>query len=253
MARRNFGKLEAKATAWLIVMSPFIFLYSFCAGDSNSAKKPSDKIVSTTIGGVKVPGTMNDAKASGFTECREQSGTYVCAITKPILFEGVSIEKATLILNRNDNFSGSNYFSSIQGIGPDALTYRTITLALTKAKYDEKCLKKILKKTVQTKSAVDSKECIDGTGSYFFLEALKKNGWLERTEKARWTHFYKAGLDAHLTMGNNSNAYWDEVEIVPDLPKKNENEIASILEAQKRQQQKKSFDDQIISNMKSGK
>ncbi|WP_409283238.1 hypothetical protein [Pseudomonas protegens] len=101
-----------------------------------------DRLSTIEVYGLKIPGTPAIAKAAGFTDCKDNSSSYICTSTKPIVIAGVRAESARVFFDGSDNFSENNRGSTrkITDVSPEKLTYGGIRFDFS----DRQALKKAL-------------------------------------------------------------------------------------------------------------
>lgn len=141
----------------------------------------------TQIGPFFVPGTLEDAKTQGFTNCTDDG---ICSSAASVNFDGIIFERAKVTLNRDDNFKHSYYLSGKDSSRP--LTYREIRL-----------------------SGIP-----EG-----FREKLKEAGWQSVDVRKGGARFYKPGLPAVIRLESKYRDNVPDVVIEPAKLSEVENEL----------------------------
>jgi hypothetical protein len=130
MARRTASNTWSAAAIVILAFLIYAPYAIYQDVQNNKAKKQNDSLTQQIIGDVKVPGTIKDAKASGFTKCKNISSslTYECESTKAVVIDGIAIQHASLQLNEYDNFKTAYSMPRDDQPTADTLTYRDIEI-----------------------------------------------------------------------------------------------------------------------------
>lgn len=141
---------------------------------------PAPQIQKVSFAGMTVPGRMDDAKASGFTDCQASHYSYTCRRAVPIEVYGIAAQ-AELELSGRQNFSPTYVTSKHDGkdvrtLPPEELSYGSIALHFAEAEYSSKCVDRHQAKNGSLERPV---ACITNKNTaQHFAAALANEGWI---------------------------------------------------------------------------
>lgn len=184
MTRRINSNTSSAMGIIIILFLAYLPFGIYQDNKNRKQKEIEDALHSQVVGDLVVPGTIQDAKKSGFTNCKntQKTLTYECELSKEIIIEGISIKNATLELNEYNNFNVNYQVKRNDTPSPETLTYRTI------------------------KIHGDIAEIIKG---------LERAGWVAYAER-RSTTLYKQGINAVFYPERFGNI--EEIEFRPVPP-----------------------------------
>ena len=190
-----------------------------------------------------IPGSLNDAKKTGFTECESSSYGYECSQKNPKEIFGVTPLKVYVVLNGNNNFKKNSSFESIdvRTIPQEKLSYREIHLDIPKDTYNEKCLEK---NGLSEFSYPPTIKCIETKGINFLQHFLNENGWFESSSKSNYS-YVKANMPIKIYVDRNDN-----VSISPSSIEENLDVIQRLKEKQSSEENKQKNAESVINIMK---
>lgn len=150
-------------------------------GGESSATAPED--IQTAFFDMKLPGGLEDAKQSGFTECTSSYYSYECKRTDKVALYG--IEPLTVRVNlkavdtpgKKSEYAGKD----VRLVPQEALGYNSIEAKFNDAVFDDGCENKVNGGTMSWPRPV---QCIKNTGTTEqFVEALIKAGWVQTSKR----------------------------------------------------------------------
>lgn len=158
-----------------------------------------EKIPSYDFHGLLIPGTQEDAKRQGFTECSANDAFFYCARPHMGKLFGVQAHSASLILDEMDNFIETRY--SIQKKNPGVFSYRSIQVEFGRTFYDADCLNNRHKNT-PGRVWERSLECRKNDGIDYFRHLLQADGWvIDHSGRGRVDAYYKLGVPLEIEIG----------------------------------------------------
>lgn len=194
-----------------------------------------------------IPGSMDHAKQSGFTNCKPDYGGFLCEKNTKTALEGVPISYATLSLNDNDNFSVDGYFNKSENSGAGKnLSYRSIRLVLPKTTYSDRCLDKIRKKQNTYNIWPYPIECRENDGVDFLRHTLTSKGWVERSGRGGHIYLYRKNTPIQIVFKLDST----DVTLEPIEISAADTSIADVMAKRAEQAAKERNDREVIEAMK---
>lgn len=170
---RCASALLACATAWLT---------SACNDDRGAQDLLLEKLTSRPprvtpydLQGLVVPGTKDDAKRLGFTDCSANDAFFYCQRQRPMYLYQVKAASSSLILDEMDNFVESKF--SIHDRNPGVYSYRGIQLNFGRTFYDMDCIAKLPGKSQSLVGWPRPIQCRKNEGIDYFRYVLEQNGW----------------------------------------------------------------------------
>lgn len=211
------------------LMRSFIFaiIPLFCAACSNSQEQSIEsekKYSAFSFEGMLIPGTLNDAKKTGFTSCESSYSGYKCLQDNPKEIFGIKPSKVYVVLNGDNNFKKEKFsaeLGDVRKLSPEKLSYRQIYLDIPEDTYDIKCLEK---NGLSEFSYPRTMECIETKGVHFLQKFLNENGWFESDWKSNYS-YVKADMPITISVDRNKN-----VSIYPTSLDENLEQIKRIKE-----------------------
>ncbi|WP_312263611.1 hypothetical protein [Rivihabitans pingtungensis] len=204
---RWLGRLMALAVlvVWPLVLVGFFI--SSCGEEREFFDEPlmrqlgarPDRITSYDFHGLMVPGTKEDAKRLGFSDCSANDAFFYCTRPRMGKFLGVEVRAASLILDEMDNFIETRF--SIQKRNPGVFSYRSIQIEFGPTFYDTDCLNKHNKER-PGHAWVRLLECRKNDGIDYFKYLLQADGWVNDTSgRGRVDAYYKRGIPLEIEVG----------------------------------------------------
>lgn len=204
---RWLGRLVALIVlvVWPLVLIGFFI--SSCGEERELLEEPlmrqlgggQDRIAPYDFHGLMVPGTKEDAKRQGFTDCSANDAFFYCTRPRMGKFLGVEVRAASLILDEMDNFMETRF--SIQKRHPGVFSYRSIQIEFGPTFYDTDCLNK-RNKDKPGRTWVRQLECRKNDGVDYFKYLLQADGWVnDSTGRGRVDAYYKRGIPLEIEIG----------------------------------------------------
>jgi hypothetical protein len=171
---------------------------------------------------MRLRGVTADAKASGFTRCKQtEPRKFECERELPTRLVGVAAQGAKVYLGPPE---GTKY-QDIQKVPLEALRYEGVTLRFAPTQYIDKCLKREAKQAwerpIQCRTADE--------GDAFLAYALKSHGWMLARAK-RWEMLVHADQLVRITLDRDG-----EVSLHEMTPADHAEEIRSARDRQARE------------------
>lgn len=225
-----------------------ILLTVFCmCACTESPKLAAVQFDVYSIDGLRLPGRISDAKATGFTDCKVDYYQYECSRAEKRAVFGVVPVSTKLYLDGRNHFSSDYYLDlgahdkDVRELAPENLSYGEIILEFEPNIYDEKC--------VETKRRVDYQypaECIKNQGIGFFIEKLKQEGWIE--VGGRDTALVHEGIPIKIGLSYRNEP--NSAHLYPEQLSEVSAEIAHVLSGQAKEEHLKKSGESVISSIK---
>lgn len=183
------------------------FFISSCSEDHGTADESlmrqlnmqPDRIGSYDFHGLLIPGTKEDAKRQGFTDCSANDAFFYCTRRNIGRLLGVEARGASLILDEMDNFVETRF--SIQKRNPGTYSYRAIQIVFGPTFYDPDCLA-AHHKDKRSYGWWRQLACRKNEGIDYFKYQLEADGWvIDQTGRGRVDAYYKHGVPLEIEIG----------------------------------------------------
>lgn len=180
------------------------FLVALCftmAGCGASESPQKRKFTPFAIEGLLIPGGIEQAKSTGFTDCKADYYVYTCSRAVNAEIFGVVPTSAKVSLNGGNNYDATYYSGTgdVRKLKPEQLSYRGVDVVFPEETYDPKCLKK---KGLDASGVHE--DCVKTKGVQSVFRALRKNGWVERHWKS-YTFFVHHGMPVEISKRSGDN------------------------------------------------
>lgn len=179
------------------------------------------RVLSKTFMGFALPGRMNDAKSTGFTDCSADYYGYKCKRTTLTQMFGLKAQSAELLLDGRDYFSDAfltplGRSGDVRQFAEAELAYGEVVLTFERDEYDLKCVERHRAKT----GAYDRPaSCITNANTIGQLnQALLDAGWVMTPTKGGYLNYVHPTELVEITTKHQSAAvHRISAEIVKDL------------------------------------
>jgi hypothetical protein len=194
--------------------------------------------------GYKLPGRIEQAKETGFKDCKASYRSFHCTRTGDATLLGVKALSSALLLEHRDYFlNGGSYKSELQPDqrAPEKLTYGSISFVFPETQYDERCA---------TKKRMDSWskpiECRKAdAGSDYLKHKLSEAGWLMRAWKIHRYYFKEDQLvTIHIDRDGKT------VNLTPISKRERDSEIQRIKQKISDDQAQQATQDDVLKKLK---
>lgn len=168
-------------------------------GCSEDAPPPNPAIAPYVIEGMSVPGRLEDAKKSGFTNCSVDYYRYTCTREGKAKIFGVTPVSVSISMDGRDYMTrgGSDAMKSgdVRDIPAEKLSYGGIDIELPKQYENKQCAARWEAKVQRARAGkgliTEVEECAREGGALEFMENLRKSGWVKVHERRGIAQFVK--------------------------------------------------------------
>ncbi|MBD9530626.1 hypothetical protein IB233_03130 [Comamonas sp. CMM01] len=224
----------------------FVSLVLAACSDGGEAPTTAPEDVQAIFFEMKLPGGLEDAKQSGFTECTSSYYSYECKRPGKVALYGIEPLMVRVDLKAVESPAKISEYAGkdVRLVPQEALGYESIEAKFNDAVFDVDCENKVNSGTMSWPRPV---QCIQNTGTTEqFVEALLKAGWVQTSKRRISEYVHK---DEMVTI----NVYRDRdtVTIYKVERAVRDGLLRSYLERREEEMQKQEAASAVIEKMKS--
>lgn len=217
---------------------------SFCTIGCGQKPEEVRRFRTLDFDGYKLPGRIEQAKETGFKDCKSAYDSFECTRTEASTFMGVKTLNATLRLEYKDYFLDNGSYKTDfppDQRAPEKLAYERISFFLPETQYDGRCVAK--KRIDPWDKPIECRK--DDAGTDYLKYKLLATGWLMSTSKM---HRYYFKEDQLVVIHIDRDGKTVSIKQIPQ--KERDSEIQSIKQKISDIQDRQAAQDDVLKKLK---